>query len=571
MSKLNVKAKPFSFNPGASSWSPPAAAPAKVAAAPAKAPTKVARPNMEVSRPNMEVAAPDKAAPTPEPVKDNWDDVEPVKAAPAKKPVAEKVAPAKVAAPEPAPVKVKVAAPEPAAKEPKSSPTNSKKNAVANTKVHDTREHLNIVFIGHVDAGKSTISGQILCVTNQIDDRTLAKYTKEAKEKNRDTWFLAYIMDTNEEERAKGKTVEVGRAHFTTTNKRYTLLDAPGHKNYVPNMIEGTAQADVGVLVISARRGEFETGFDRGGQTREHAMLAKTLGIQRLIVLVNKMDDPTVKWSKTRYDDIVGKLTPFLKKWGYNVAKEVIFIPASGMTGENIKDKVTEEVCPWYKGVSFMNLLDQLEPLQRFPNSPLRIPIIARYKDMGVVSILGKLESGTIRTGDKLIMQPGGMAISCIGLMIDDQDVEMAEPGENIVVKVKGVEEEDVHGGFVLSHSENRTKTSISFNAQVAVLDLLEHKPLITIGYSAILHIHSLAIECQISELLSAVDKKTGKKVKPRFLRSGDIGIVRITVDEASSICVEAYKDFPQMGRFTLRDEGLTISVGKVNKVHEGK
>merc|ERR1740138_817428 len=203
----------------------------------------------------------------------------------------------------------------------------------------DLREHLNIVFIGHVDAGKSTIGGQILYLTGNVDERTIAKYEKEAKDKNRESWYMAYIMDTNDEERAKGKTVEVGRANFDTEKKRYTILDAPGHKNYVPNMIGGTAQADVGVLVVAARKGEFETGFDRGGQTREHAMLAKTLGVSFLVVVVNKMDDPTVNWSKERYDECVTKLRPFLKGCGYVIKREVKFIPLSGLSGANVKDE----------------------------------------------------------------------------------------------------------------------------------------------------------------------------------------------------------------------------------------
>lgn len=210
--------------------------------------------------------------------------------------------------------------------------------------------------------------------------------------------------------------VEVGRAHFTTSKKRYTLLDAPGHKNYVPNMINGAAQADVGILVISARKGEFETGFDRGGQTREHAMLAKTLGLNKLIVLVNKMDDPTVKWDQARFDEIESKLGPFLKKSGFNMKSDVIFVPASGFTGQNIRDVVSEQVAPWVKDRrSLFQVLDDLPPLPRDPAGGLRLPIVARYKDMGALFVLGKLESGTLVKDTKLLMMPNKVEVQCVG------------------------------------------------------------------------------------------------------------------------------------------------------------
>ncbi|XP_016383051.1 eukaryotic peptide chain release factor GTP-binding subunit ERF3A-like [Sinocyclocheilus rhinocerous] len=208
------------------------------------------------------------------------------------------------------------------------------------------KEHVNVVFIGHVDAGKSTIGGQIMYLTGMVDKRTLEKYEKEAKEKNRETWYLSWALDTNQEERDKGKTVEVGRAYFETEKKHFTILDAPGHKSFVPNMIGGASQADLAVLVISARKGEFETGFEKGGQTREHAMLAKTAGVKHLIVLVNKMDDPTVNWSLERYEECKEKLVPFLKKVGFNPRKDVHFMPCSGLTGANLKEPA--EYCPWY-------------------------------------------------------------------------------------------------------------------------------------------------------------------------------------------------------------------------------
>lgn len=208
------------------------------------------------------------------------------------------------------------------------------------------KEHVNVVFIGHVDAGKSTIGGQIMFLTGMVDRRTLEKYEREAKEKNRETWYLSWALDTNQEERDKGKTVEVGRAYFETEKKHFTILDAPGHKSFVPNMIGGASQADLAVLVISARKGEFETGFEKGGQTREHAMLAKTAGVKYLIVLINKMDDPTVDWSSERYEECKEKLVPFLKKVGFSPKKDIHFMPCSGLTGANLKEQ--SDFCPWY-------------------------------------------------------------------------------------------------------------------------------------------------------------------------------------------------------------------------------
>ena len=433
----------------------------------------------------------------------------------------------------------------------------------------DNREHLNIVFIGHVDAGKSTITGQLLLKTGQIDARTIQKYEQEAKDKNRDSWYLAYILDTNEEERAKGKTVEVGRANFSTANKRYTLLDAPGHKNYVPNMIGGAAQADVGVLVISARRGEFETGFDRGGQTREHAMLAKTLGIAHLIVLINKMDEKTVLWNKERYDEIQNRLSPFLKKWGFNVARDVIFCPCSGFTGANLLERVSSDVCNWYNGPALLEILDSLAPIKRDAKGGVRIPVLTKFKDMGALCVLGKLESGTLTKDSKLTMLPQNQAIKLMDILVDEKEVEKAEAGENVLVKVKGIEEEDIHPGFVLCEVDRPCKVSNLFQCQVVVLDLLPHKPIITIGYNAVLHLHTANIECSIEKIISRLSRKTGKvaEKKPKFLKSGSIAIVNLRLK--STLPADTYKEYPSMGRFTVRDEGTTILVGKILKIAE--
>ncbi|XP_016475787.1 uncharacterized protein LOC107797412 isoform X1 [Nicotiana tabacum] len=426
----------------------------------------------------------------------------------------------------------------------------------------ERNRHLNVVFIGHVDAGKSTCGGQILFLSGQVDDRTIQKYEKEAKDKSRESWYMAYIMDTNEEERVKGKTVEVGRAHFETETTRFTILDAPGHKSYVPNMISGASQADIGVLVISARKGEFETGYERGGQTREHVQLAKTLGVSKLLVVVNKMDDPTVNWAKERYDEIESKMIPFLKSSGYNVKKDVQFLPISGLLGSNMKNRVEKSVCSWWNGPCLFEALDAVEVPPRDPKGPLRIPIIDKFKDMGTV-IMGKIESGSIREGDNLLVMPNKAAVKVLAIFCDEDRVRDAGPGENVRVRLSGIEEEDIMSGFVLCSAAQPIPAVTEFVAQLQILELLDNA-IFTAGYKAVLHIHAVVEECEIVELIQQIDLKTKKpmKKKPLFVKNGAIILCRVQVNNL--ICIEKFSDFPQLGRFTLRTEGKTVAVGKV-------
>lgn len=430
----------------------------------------------------------------------------------------------------------------------------------------EEKPHMNVVFIGHVDAGKSTTGGQILYLSKMVDERTIQKYEKEAKEKNRESWYMAYIMDTNEEERAKGKTVEVGRAHFETEKSRFTILDAPGHKSYVPNMISGASQADVGVLVISARKGEFETGFERGGQTREHAMLAKTLGICKLFVVVNKMDDPSVGWAKERFDEIEKKISPFLKSCGYNVKKDVQFLPISALNGTNIQERVPKNVCGWWNGPCLFEGLDAIELPPRDPKGPFRMPLIDRFKDMGTV-VMGKIESGTVRQGDSLMIMPNKVHVKVIAVYRESDEIKYARPGENVRVKLSGVEEDDISTGFVLSSISKPIHAVLEFEAQLQILELLEHKAIFTAGYKAVLHIHSVVEECEVMELLEQMDPRTKKPMKKKclFVKTGAVVMCRIQVND--TICVEKFSDFPQLGRFTLRDEGKTVAIGKVVKL----
>ncbi|KAG0150783.1 hypothetical protein CROQUDRAFT_652030 [Cronartium quercuum f. sp. fusiforme G11] len=428
------------------------------------------------------------------------------------------------------------------------------------------KTHVNLVFIGHVDAGKSTMGGNILYLTGMVDKRTMEKLEKEAKEAGRESWYLSWALDSTIQERAQGKTVEIGRAYFETDKRRYTILDAPGHKTYVPAMISGASQADIAILVISARKGEFETGFERGGQTREHAMLVKTTGVSKLIVVINKMDDITVEWDQSRFDEIISKLTPFLKGTGFNPNKDITFIPVSGYTGGNIKDKVSKEKCPWYDGPPLLELLDNMQLLDRKYNAPLMMPISEKYKDMGTV-VVGKLESGKVSKGDTVLMKPNKTTVEVSAIYNEMEDeVPRALCGDNVRIRLKGIEDEDVLPGFVLTDSIKPIHTVTRFEAQLAILD---SKNIICAGYGAVMHVHTLAEECTLSALLHYYDKKSGKKSRrpPQFAKKG-MKVVAL-LETAAPICVETFKDHPQLGRFTLRDEGKTIAIGKITKLIE--
>ena len=300
--------------------------------------------------------------------------------------------------------------------------------------VDTKRQPCTVVFIGHVDHGKSTVSGNILLKTGQIDERTIEKYQREAKANNRESWWLAYIFDVNQEERERGKTVEVGKAFFSTPNKRFTILDAPGHAGFIPDMLQGACQADFAGLVISAKVGEFEGGFEADGRTREHALLAKSLGVSKLICIVNKMDEESVKWSQDRFEEIKKDISVFLKQCGFNLEKDVFWIPMSALHGDNLVDRVDSHKCPWYKGPTLLETLDSLETPSRNENAPLRIPILDRYKENGL-HVLGKVESGTVKYGSTYTISPSKIQIE-VGWLFNTEEkgVPYAKPGENVRV-----------------------------------------------------------------------------------------------------------------------------------------
>ncbi|KAI5950583.1 SUP35 [Candida margitis] len=425
------------------------------------------------------------------------------------------------------------------------------------------KDHVSIIFMGHVDAGKSTMGGNILYLTGSVDKRTVEKYEREAKDAGRQGWYLSWVMDTNKEERNDGKTIEVGKAYFETDKRRYTILDAPGHKMYVSEMIGGASQADVGILVISARKGEYETGFEKGGQTREHALLAKTQGVNKIVVVVNKMDDPTVNWSQERYNECTTKLGVFLKGIGYN-KEDIIFMPVSGYTGAGLKERVPSADCPWYTGPSLLEFLDNMSTVHRKINGPFMLPISGKMKDMGTV-VEGKIESGHIRKGGNLLMMPNKSPIEVITIYNEtEQECDTAFSGEQVRLKIKGVEEEDLQPGYVLTSPKNPVKTVTKFEAQIAIVEL---KSILSNGFSCVMHLHTAIEEVTFVELKHKLEKGTNRKSKkpPAFAKKGMKIIAVLECNEL--VCAETYNDYPQLGRFTLRDQGTTIAIGKITKL----
>ncbi|KAL4759244.1 translation termination factor GTPase eRF3 [Aspergillus foveolatus] len=438
----------------------------------------------------------------------------------------------------------------------------------------EKKEHVNIVFIGHVDAGKSTLGGSILYVTGMVDERTLDKYRRDAKEAGRETWYLSWALDLTNEERAKGKTVEVGRAHFKVdiqtpdgvVERRFSILDAPGHKSYVHHMIGGASQADVGVLVISARKGEYETGFEKGGQTREHALLARNTGVRKLIVAVNKMDDPTVEWSEDRFKECTVKVSKFLEALGYK-KDDLTFMPISAQQTLGVKDRVPKDVCPWYNGPSLIEFLTEMKMPERNLNAPFMMPISAKYRDMGTM-VEGRIEAGVIKKNASCIIMPNRTKVEIAALYGETEDeIATATCGDQVRMRLRGVEEEDLLPGFVMCSPKRPVHCVSAFEAKIRILDL---KSILTAGFNCVMHVHSAVEEITIAALLHKLEPGTGRRSKrpPPFASRGQTIIARIEITSAAgAVCVERFEDYNQMGRFTLRDQGQTIAIGMITKL----
>lgn len=425
------------------------------------------------------------------------------------------------------------------------------------------KPHMNLVVVGHVDNGKSTIVGHLLVDMGVIDQRTIDAFAKESEATGKgDTFKYAWVLDSIKDERERGITIDLAFQKFETTKYFYTLIDAPGHRDFIKNMITGASEADVAILVVSTKSGETEAATDPGGQAREHAFLSRTLGVGQMTVALNKMDDSN--YSEARYKEVKETVEKMLKLVGYNTTK-INFIPVSGWKGDNLVKK--SENMPWYKGPTLSEALDMFDPPEKPTGKPLRIPIQDVYTITGVGTVpVGRVETGVLRANEKVIVMPSGVTGEVKSIETHHTQMESAEAGDNIGFNLRGVDKKSIHRGDVIGPVNNPPAVAKEFEAQIIVI---HHPTAMAPGYTPVLHAHTAQVAATLSEFIAKIDPKTGGATedKPKFLKTGDAAIVRIR--PVRPLAIETFKEFPEIGRFALRDMGTTIAAGVVKAIIE--
>ena len=425
------------------------------------------------------------------------------------------------------------------------------------------KPHLNLIVTGHVDHGKSTSMGHFLFDLGAVDDRTIQEYAKESEKTGAgDSFKYAWVLDQLKDERERGVTIDLAFQKFETQKYFYTLIDAPGHRDFIKNMITGASEADAAVLIVSAKKGEEDVALGPGGQAREHAFLLKTLGVNQLVVCINKMDDQTVKYSETRFNEAKEDVSNLLKTVGYNMAK-IRVIPISGWTGENLVKPSTN--MPWYKGPILFQALDEFTEPPKPIEKPLRVPIQDVYTITGVGTVpVGRVETGKMKVGDPVIIMPEGLPAEIKSIETHHTPMQEAFAGDNIGFNLRGVSKTDFHRGSVLGPPSSPPTIAKEFLAQIIVVF---HPTAIAAGYTPVLHAHTAQVAATITEIVAKIDPRTGQPTeeKPKTIKTGDSAIVKIT--PLRPIVLETFKEFPELGRFALRDMGSTVAAGIVREI----
>jgi len=414
------------------------------------------------------------------------------------------------------------------------------------------KPHINLVVIGHVDHGKSTTVGRILYNTGKLTEKEMGDLKKLAAELGKPGFEFAFVMDKVKEERERGVTIDLSYQEFETPKYFFSIIDAPGHKDFVKNMITGTSQADVAILVVSSNPGE---GVME--QTKEHVFLAKTLGVQQLIVAMNKMD--MAKYDEKRFTELKADIEKLLKTVGWDITK-VPVVPISSWEGENI-DKPTTKMA-WYKGPTLLAAFDLLSPPVKPLTLALRMPIQDVYTITGIGTVpVGRIETGIMKANDKIIVMPSGKVGEVKSIEMHHEQQPQAEPGDNVGINVRGLGKEDMRRGDVIGHPDSPPTVAKEFTAKIAVLN---HPTVITAGYSPVFHCHTAQVSCKIKEIKRKIDPRTGQTAqeKPDFIKTGDMA--EIVVEPLTPFCIEKHSDFPQMAKFAIRDMGRTVAAGMV-------
>ncbi len=418
-----------------------------------------------------------------------------------------------------------------------------------------TKPHMNLAVIGHIDHGKSTLVGRLMFETGAIPAHLIEKYKAEARQKGKESFAFAWVMDSLKEERERGITIDIAHKRFDTDKYYFTVVDCPGHRDFVKNMITGASQADAAILVVAAPDGVM-------AQTKEHVFLSRTLGINQLIIAVNKMD--AAKYSQERYEQVKKDVGQLLGMVGFK-ASDIPFIPTSAFEGDNISNSSSNT--PWYNGPTILEALNDIKEPEKADKLPLRVPVQDAYTISGIGTVpVGRVETGVMKKGQNVTFNPSGAGGEVKSIEMHHEEIPEATPGDNIGWSVRGVGKNDVRRGDVCGPSKEPPTVADEFTAQIVVL---QHPSAITIGYTPVFHCHTTQTACTLMSIDKKLDPKSGqvKEENPTFIKAGDAAIV--TIKPTRPMVIEPVKEIPQLGRFAIRDMGMTIAAGMCMSVKQ--